>query len=73
MGTPSILRTSSGKLLASHDYNGVLYNTSAVYKSVNEGQTWSKCQDISGVFWGKIFEYSGAIYLLGTSAYLNSF
>jgi len=69
LGTPSIVKTSTGRLLVSHDYNSTSYNTSAVYKSDNGGQTWSKCQDIFGVFWGKLFIYGSDVYLLGVSNY----
>ena len=67
LGSPSILKTNTGRLLASHDsFSGGVGDTSEVFYSDDEGQSWTKSQDIVGVFWGKLFEYNNEQYILGT-------
>lgn len=45
LGSPSIIRLSSGRLLASHDFFGKGYNASvknvSIYSSDDNGLTWS--------------------------------
>lgn len=71
LATPSILKTTSGRLLVSHDYNVSPNDTSAIYKSNDNGQSWVKCQDITGMFWGKLFQYGSDVYIVGVSIYPN--
>jgi hypothetical protein len=72
-GSPSLIKTSTNRLLVSHDYYGAGSggNTSAIYKSDNNGQTWTFVQDIVNVVWGMLFEYSGDLYLIGISNFVN--
>lgn len=71
IASPSIVKLSNGTILVSHDYpgtyNGGSFNTSAVYKSTDEGITWEFITDIVGMFWGKLFTYNGDVYILGVS------
>lgn len=72
-GTPAILKTSSGRVLLSHDKFGSAstYLTSgitSVYYSDNiDTGEFTLAQDISNMFWASLFEYSGDLYLLGVS------
>lgn len=74
LGSPSIIRLKSGDLLATHDYfgpgaplseNGTWHMTS-VYRSSDEGVSWTNVTHISGMFWANLFYHQGALYLLGT-------
>jgi len=71
LGTPSVLKTASGRFLISHDNFGsaTSYLTSgvtSVYYSdnINTGE-FTFAQNISDMFWSTIFEYNGDVYLLG--------
>ena len=39
---------------------------SIVYRSSDEGKTWTNVTHISGAFWSNLFEHRGSLYLLGT-------
>ena len=76
LGSPSILRLPDGTLLATHDYFGRRapldhdgrIHLSSVYRSGDDGRTWTYITHISGAFWSSLFHHNGAVYLLGTSA-----
>ncbi|GEM_PF-373626 len=76
LGSPSLIRLDNGDILASHDYFGPnrprdltgRSNQSSVYKSSDNGQSWTHLTDITGIYWATLFEHRGAIYLLGNSA-----
>lgn len=68
LGSPSLLKLSNGDILASHDYNGTTSNTTGVYRSQDNGATWTHITDITGLFWANLFEHQGNIYFLGTNA-----
>lgn len=60
LGSPSLLRLANGDILASHDYNGPTSNTTGVYRSTDNGHSWTHITDIVGLFWANLFE-QGAI------------
>src|SRR6478736_127103 len=65
-GTPSILKTSTGRLLLGTDYwqyANTTSNTTGMYEYI--GNTFVKIADIVNMFWAQFFEYSGVIYLIG--------
>ena len=76
LGSPSIVRTPDGMLLASHDYFGPRSphnmeneeNLSSVYRSEDEGRTWFRLGHLSGQYWSSLFVHKGATYILGTTA-----
>lgn len=76
LGSPSILKLNNGDILVAHDYFGAKgyrdaqgrSNRTSVYKSADNGQTWSHLTDISGAYWANLFKHKGAIYLLGTTS-----
>lgn len=77
ISSPSILRIPGGVLLATHDYfgpgapldhEGREFLTS-VYRSTDEGSTWTLVNHLSSIFWASLFEHRGAVYLLGPSAH----
>ena len=66
-GTPSIAKDSDGNFWASHDVFGPAstYDTSRIYKSEDNCESWSFVKDITGMFWPTIFELSGSLYIFG--------
>lgn len=72
LGSPDVLKTSSGRYIMTHDYFGTGTTmdssgvTSVYYTDDIEGGSYIKAADISDMFWGSLFEYDGDIYLLGT-------
>jgi hypothetical protein len=76
LGSPSILRLPDGSLLATHDYFGPgcprnhegEEHLTSVYRSRDDGATWTNVTHISGAFWSSLFKHRGAVYLIGTSA-----
>jgi len=74
IGSPSIIKTSTGRYIMSHDYYGTGYDytvqgTTAVYYTDHplEDNDWTKATDIVNMFWATVFEYGGNLYLLGTA------
>jgi len=80
LGSPSILRLDDGSLLATHDYFGPgsprnlegEEHLTSVYRSRDDGRTWTNVTHIAGAFWSNLFKHRGAIYLLGASAQYGS-
>jgi len=75
LGSPSLVRLGDGALVATHDYFGPgcplnhegEEHLSSVYRSTDDGGTWSSVSHIAGAFWSNLFVHRGALYLLGTS------
>ena len=80
LGSPSIVRLPDGGLLATHDYFGPgaprnherEEHLSSVYRSRDDGRTWTSFTHIAGAFWSSLFVLDGAVYLLGTSQQYGS-
>jgi len=72
IGSPSIVVTGDGELVASHDYFGPggdrgRYNSMVVFGSSDGGSSWQKLASIDGQFWSNLFCHRGELYLMGTS------
>ena len=75
LGSPSIIRLDNGDLLATHDYFGRgcpknhenEEHLTSVYRSSDDGKTWTNVTHIANAFWSNLFKHKGAIYLFGTS------
>ena len=65
--SPSILRMESGTMLVSMDVYQHLraQNLSKIFASNDDGKTWHYRTDLMPCFWGKLFEYGDALYMLG--------
>ncbi|GAA3407686.1 hypothetical protein ACFFNY_11090 [Paenibacillus hodogayensis] len=69
VASPSIVRLPDGSLLASHDifWGNEGQNTSMLFRSRDDGATWSFVQFLYPCFWGKLFLHRGRLYMLATS------
>ena len=80
LGSPSIVRLDNGDLLATHDYFGPgcprnhenEEHLSSVYRSSDEGRTWTNVTHVAGQYWSTLFKHRNAIYLLGASQQYGS-
>jgi hypothetical protein len=71
IGSPSLCTLPNGDYLASHDLFGpnskeFERSTSRIYRSQDQGKTWTKIADINGQFWSKLFVHHNKLYFLGT-------
>lgn len=71
IGSPSLAVLPDGDYVASHDFFGpksaeFQSARSAVFRSSNHGDTWTKISEIQGAFWSTLFVHRGALYLMGT-------
>jgi len=80
LGSPSLIRLDNGHLLATHDYFGPgcprnhenEEHLTSVYRSSDDGQTWTNVTHIANAYWSTLFKHRGAIYLLGASQQYGS-
>jgi len=80
LGSPSTICLDNGDLLATHDYFGPgcprnhegEEHLCSVYRSSDEGRSWTNVIHISGAFWSNLFRHLGSVYLLGTSQQYGS-
>jgi len=77
LGSPSVVRTPDGALLASFDRFGsgaprageVRWCLTSVYRSEDDGRSWQRITHLVDSWWSSLFVHDGATYLLGTSGY----
>lgn len=75
LGSPTFVRLPDGDLLATHDYfgPGCPWNhegeehLASVYRSSDDGKTWTNMTHIAGAYWGNLFLHRGDVYHLGVS------
>jgi len=80
LGSPSIVRLPDGALLATHEYfgPGAPLNhegeefLTAVYRSEDNGKTWTQLNHLSYIYWANLFVHRGSAYLLGPNAHDGS-
>jgi hypothetical protein len=69
LGSPSIVRLSSGRLVASHDFFGAGYGSqprnASVYVSDDNGETWSFISYIKHTYYTTLVVYKDIIYAIG--------
>lgn len=69
LGSPALIRTKDGALLASFDYfnaepdrNQRIPTLCDLYRSEDDGGTWYQVCSLIGAFWGVFFEVGDALY-----------
>lgn len=69
IGTPSIVASASGQLIAAHDLFGdeTTQNETHVYTSDDGGTTWHHRASLVGQWWSSLFRWEDALYLHGVS------
>lgn len=80
LGSPCIVRLDNGDLLVTHDYFGPgcprnhegEEHLTSVYRSSDDGFTWTNVTHISDAYWSSLFTLNGSVYLLGTSQQYGS-
>ena len=76
LGSPSIVRLSSGRLVASHDFFGSGYTLQprnvSVYISDDHGETWTFSSYIKHSYWTSLAVYRDMIYAIGTNNDANA-
>jgi hypothetical protein len=80
LGSPSIVRLDDRALLATHDYFGPgcprnhegEEHLTSVYRSTDDGATWTSVTHIANAFWSSLFALGDAVYLIGASQQYGS-
>lgn len=80
LGSPSLVRLPDGALLATHDYFGPgcprnhenEEHLTSVYRSGDDGRSWSNVTHVANAFWSTLFVHQGAAWLLGCSQQYGS-
>ena len=69
LGSPSIVRLASGRLVASHDFFGARYGSqprnSSIYISDDNGETWTFRSYIKHSYYATLTVYQNNIYAIG--------
>ncbi|UJR20301.1 hypothetical protein I4U23_023432 [Adineta vaga] len=76
LGSPSIVRLSSGRLVASHDFFGPGYQSQprnvSIYVSDDNGENWMFRSYIKHSYWTTLAVYNDMIYAIGTDSDTNA-
>jgi hypothetical protein len=76
LGSPSIIRLLSGRLVASHDFFGPGYASQprnvSVYISDDNGELWSFLSYIKHSYWTTLSVYNDMIYAIGVDSDSNA-
>lgn len=66
---PTMVRHPEGYLLTSMDIYGPGFpqNLTLIYRSDDDGKTWSYVSELFPCYWGKLFIYEGELYMLSVS------
>ena len=74
VGSPSIAILPDGTYVATHDLfgRGTTYNTSEVFRSTDEGQSWTRVTTLDESFWGGLFVHRETLYLMGCNRRFGS-
>ena len=78
IGSPSICILPNGDYIASHDYFGPgstehQQALTAVFKSSDKGESWTKISEIKGQFWSNLFVVQNVLYIMGTWKHHGNF
>lgn len=72
VGSPALAKLPDGALIAAHDEFGSgssqgSHGVTRVFRSSDDGRTWTAVAVISGAFWSNLFVRNGALWLVGTN------
>lgn len=72
IGSPSIAILPNGDYVAAHDFFGPASNESTnpvtqVFRSTDQGQTWTLASSMTGQFWSSLFVHNDELYIFGAS------
>jgi hypothetical protein len=72
IGSPSITILPNGDFVAAHDFFGPASSETSnpitqVFRSTDDGQTWTFASSMSGQFWSSLFVHNEELYILGAS------
>ena len=72
LGSPSIVRLPSGAILAVHDIfcggtGGTQENFAMVFRSDDDGESWTLVSQLFSCFWPRIFYLNGRTYIIACS------
>ena len=72
--SPSIVKLPSGRILASHDVyeRDTEHNLSKLFYSDDNGESFHFLTDLCSCFWGKLFYYDHAVYMLASANALKN-
>ena len=67
--SPSLVRHPDGYLLASMDVfkGGAPQNLTLIFRSDDDGATWSYVSELFPCFWGRMFIHKGSLYMLSVN------
>ncbi|MCC6681952.1 MAG: hypothetical protein IT445_13715 [Phycisphaeraceae bacterium] len=66
--SPSIVIMPNGDYVAAHDVTGnnaPTPNPTYVYRSTDQGLTWTKVSTVSNLIWANLYVHNGDLYLMG--------
>ncbi len=66
IGSPYIVKLSSGKLIAAHDVFGEENNVEILFSSEDDGKTWQYLTELAYFWTCKFFENNGKLYVMGS-------
>jgi hypothetical protein len=68
IGGPSIAILPNGDYVAIHDYFGPVteFNRASLFRSQDQGKSWTHISEIDGIFWETLFYHKGALYCIST-------
>ena len=69
LGSPSLARAKDGSLISGMDYfkGAGAQNLVTLFKSWDEGKTWTHLCDLQPFYWASIFNHKDELYMLGLS------
>lgn len=71
--SPNIVRTKSGRLIASMDLYGMPQLLTLLFYSEDNGKTWRYLNDLYPFYWGTLFYYKEVLYIIGLTTEYGNF
>ena len=71
--SPGIVRTNSGRLIASMDIYGEPQLLTLLFFSDDNGKSWRYLNDLYPFYWGTLFYYKEVLYIIGLTTEYGNF